>query len=130
MIIPSNIQFKTPDLINEYQEIHPRLQIVLEDMASWVVAHGHEFVITDLLSEELEDKKLKRVSSSHREGRAADLRVRNWPLEFRKKFEECFEKKYIKIAAISKATGLPNLVFIHDNGVGGIHTHISIRKGL
>lgn len=130
MIIPSNIQFKTPDLINEYQEIHPRLQIVLEDMASWVTAHGHEFIITDLLSEELEDKKLKRVSSSHREGRSADLRVKNWPLDFRKKFEDYFENKYIKIAAVSKATGLPNLVYIHDNGFSGIHTHISIRKGL
>lgn len=96
MIIPSNIEFKTSELINEYQQIHPRLQIVLEDMAAWVTAHGHKFIVTDLLSEELEDKKLKRVSSSHLEGRAADLRVRNWPLDFRKKFEDYFEKNTLK----------------------------------
>lgn len=127
MIVPSNIKFKFPGLLEEYQKISPRLQLILEDMATWVAGHGHEFIITDLLSEEAEDKALKRVSTSHREGRAADLRVRDWPLEFRNKFEQYFEKKYHKWAAISKATGKPNLVYIHDNGVGGLHTHISIR---
>lgn len=129
MIVPSNVEFKHPELLKEYQLIHPKLQLILEDMAQFVVSHGHNFVITDLLSEELEDKKLKRVSKSHVEGRACDLRVRDWPLEFRKKFEDYFEKKYLKYAAISLKTGQANLIEIHDSGAGQ-HTHIQIRRGL
>jgi hypothetical protein len=129
MIVPSNVEFKHPELLKEYQLIHPKLQIILEDMALWVVSHGHQFVVTDLLSEELEDKKLKRVSKSHTEGRAADVRVRDWPKEFQVKFEDYFEKKYLKFAAISAKTGQANLIEIHSNG-NGTHCHVQLRKGL
>lgn len=127
MIVPSNIQFKTPDLIKEYQGIDARLQIILEDMANWVVANGHQFIITDLLSEEWQDKALGRVSTSHRDGRSADIRVRDWPLKFRDEFEAHFELKYKKWAATSAKTGKRNLIVIHDNG-NGIHTHIQVSR--
>lgn len=129
MIIPSLILFKEgheKELIKEYQEIDPRLQLLLEEMARWVVAKGYKFVITDLMSEETEDKKLNRVSKSHQEGRAADIRVRDWPRQFRLMFEEYFEKRYSHLAAISKKTGKPNLVYTHEVGFG-IHCHISVR---
>lgn len=114
-------------LLDEFQKIQPELRTLLVEMSDWVTKKGYKFVITDLLSEELEDKKLERVSTSHREGRAADIRVRNWPKDFRRLFEEYFEKRYSNIAAISKKTGKPNLIEIHDNG-NGIHCHIQIRK--
>ena len=129
MIVPSNVEFKHPELLKEYQLIHTKLQIILEDMAQWVTSHGHKFIITDLLSEDLEDKRLKRVSKSHSEGRAADLRVRDWPENFRKKFEDYFEQKYLKFAAISAKTGQANLIEIHSNG-NGEHCHVQLRKGL
>ena len=118
------------ELKEELQRVNPILKSLLIDMSKWVSSKGYKFVITDLLSEAIEDKKLKRVSSSHREGRAADIRVRDWPKDFRKLFEEYFEKRYSNIAAISAKTGEANLILIHDNGVGGLHTHIQIRKGI
>ncbi len=127
MLVPSNIKFKHPDLINEYQVIDARLQLVLEDMASWVTGRGYEFIVTDLMSEESEDKKLNRVSKSHQEGRAADIRVRNWPKEFQDEFEAYFELKYKKWAAISAKSGLRNLIVIHSNG-NGIHCHIQVGR--
>lgn len=130
MIIPSLILFKEgqeKELIKEYQEIDPRLQLLLEEMARWVVAKGYKFVITDLLSEEAEDKKLKRVSKSHQEGRAADVRVYNWPRQFRLMFEEYFEKRYSHLAAISKKTGKPNLIEIHELNNQGIHCHVQLK---
>jgi hypothetical protein len=111
----------------EFTQIEPVLRKLLIEMAQWVASKGHKFVITDLLSEKLEDEKLKRVSKSHQEGRAADIRVRDWPKELRKLFEEYFEKRYSHIAAISKKSGTPNLIEIHDNG-NGIHCHIQVRK--
>lgn len=128
MIIPSNIKFKTPELLKEYQQIIPKLQIVLEDMANWIVGHGYEFMITDLLSELAEDRKLNRVSTSHLEGRGADVRCHEWPEEIRNKFEHYFEAKYKSWAAISKQTGKENLILFH---VGtAMHLHIQLRKGL
>lgn len=123
------IQFKEgheKELKEEFKSIHPKLRELLFEMARWVSAKGQRFVITDLLSEDLEDKKLKRISKSHQEGRAADIRVRDWPKDLRKLFEEYFEKRYSHIAALSKKTLKPNLIEIHDNG-SGIHTHIQLR---
>jgi hypothetical protein len=111
----------------EFTQIEPVLRKLLIEMAQWVTSKGYKFVITDLLSEKLEDEKLKRVSKSHQEGRAADIRVRDWPKDLRKLFEEYFEKRYSHIAAISKKSGTPNLIEIHDNG-NGIHCHIQVRK--
>ena len=128
MIIPHNIEFKTPDLLDEYQQIHPKLRIVLEDMASFVVGHGYKFIVTDLLSELSEDKKLKRVSTSHLEGRGADVRCTDWPLEFREKLEHYYEAKYKTWAAISKETGKENLMLYHIGTA--LHLHIQLRKGL
>ena len=111
----------------EFTQIEPVLRKLLIEMAYWVTSKGNKFIITDLLSEKLEDEKLKRVSKSHQEGRAADIRVRDWSKDFRKLFEEYFEKRYSHIAAISKKSGTPNLIEIHDNG-NGIHCHIQVRK--
>jgi len=124
------IQFKEGNekqLKDELEKVNPVLKSLLIEMAQWVCAKGFRFVITDLLSEEAEDIKLKRVSKSHREGRAADIRARDWPKDFRRLFEEYFEKRYSSIAAISAKTGEHNLILIHDNGVGGLHAHIQIK---
>jgi len=124
------IQFKEgheKELKDELNRIHPKLKELLFEMSKWCNAKGKRFIITDLLSEKLEDEKLKRVSKSHQEGRAADIRVRDWSNEFKRLFEEYFEKRYSGIAAISKKTLKPNLIEIHDNG-NGIHCHIQIRK--
>lgn len=125
MIIPSNIQFKHPELVKEYQQVKVRLQLILEEMAVFTVSHGFDFVITDLMSDALEDKKLKRVSKSHSEGRAADIRIKHWPEWFRIKFEKYFEEKYKKYAAKSLKTGQSNLIEIHGKGES-IHAHVQI----
>jgi hypothetical protein len=126
MIVPKSITFKHPSLLIEYQQIRARLQLILEDMAQFTVAHGFEFMLTDVMSEAIEDKKLKRVSKSHSEGRAADVRVRDWSEWFKAKFEKHFEAKYKNYAAISLKSGKSNLIEIHSNG-NGLHCHIQIK---
>lgn len=120
------IKFKTKQEQKEYPLIKERLRIIAEDMAMFCNDNGYEFLITDVLSEEVEDKKLKRVSKSHTEGRAIDVRVHSWLLDFRKKFEQYFEAKYIEWAALSSKTLKPNLIEIHNNS-NGIHCHIQIK---
>lgn len=121
------IKFKTDKEKAEFDKIKPNLKFILLDMASYFNANGYDFVITDLLSEVQEDKKLKRISSSHREGRAADVRVKGIPEDFIKTFEEKFEKIYRNEAAISLKTGEPNLILRHNIGAGD-HLHIQVKK--
>ena len=130
MILPHRyVKFKEgqeKELLQEYQGILHRLHLILNDMAVYCEASGQELVITDLLSSPDEDKRLGRVSKSHEEGRAADIRVRNWPDSFRKKFEETFEKRYVRWAAVGARTGKANLFEIHNSG-SGLHCHVQIR---
>lgn len=121
------IKFKTDKEKAEFDKIKPNLKFILLDMASYFNANGYDFVITDILSEVQEDKKLKRISSSHREGRAADVRVKGIPEDFIKTFEEKFEKIYRNEAAISLKTGEPNLILRHNIGAGD-HLHIQVKK--
>jgi hypothetical protein len=114
------------ELVEEFSKIRPRLQIVLDECAAFCQAAGQEFVITDLLSNPAEDKLLGRVSESHSEGRAGDIRVKNWPDSFQKKFAEFFDARFVRWAAISKKTGKPKLIVIHNIGHGA-HCHIQIR---
>lgn len=123
----AHIKFKTEKEKNEFDKIKDNLKFILLDMASYFNGNGYDFVITDLLSEIQEDKKLKRISASHREGRAADVRVRGIPEEFLKTFEEKFENIYRNEAAISLKTGQPNLILRHNIGAGD-HLHIQVKK--
>jgi hypothetical protein len=130
MIIPNQyIKFKEgieKELIQEWQSLRPNAQIIAEDMAFYCHLHGFDFIITDIMSDDLEDKLLNRVSSAHSEGRAFDFRIHKWTKEFLDKFEKHFETKYARFAAISKKSGKRNLIQYHDNGNGN-HGHCQIK---
>lgn len=132
MIIPHNVLFKEgheKELLQEYQELRTKAQLIAEDMASYCKAHGFKFIITDIMSDPMEDKLLKRVSNSHSEGRAFDFRIHGWPKEFLDKFEKHFETIYVGWAAVSLLSGKRNLIQYHNNGNGN-HGHCQIQKGL
>lgn len=117
--------FKTDEIKREYPKVKERLRLILEDIDMFHKDHGYIMVVTDLISTEGEDAKLKRVSSSHREGRAADLRTKHLPQKFIKKLIDHFSVKYIEWAAISARTRKPALIVYH-NGTA-LHFHVQIR---
>lgn len=125
----AHIKFKTAKEKEEFEspKIKGNLKFILLDMASFFNANGFDFIVTDVLSEVQTDKKLKRISSSHREGRAADVSVRNIPKDFLQIVEEKFERIYQNEAAISLKTGQPNLILYHNSGHGD-HLHIQVRR--
>lgn len=126
MVTYPSLEFKSSKEREEFSQISPRLQYILEDMSRWVAAHGYRFVITDLLSDAYDDLRLGRVSASHSEGRAADVSIKGWPPDFQKKFELFFESAFNNDGAYSKRTREINLIEIHDNG-NGAHAHIQVR---
>lgn len=119
------MKFKNQDTENDYQFIKERLKIVLEDMDAFHKLHGYEMIVTDLISTEGEDAALKRVSPSHRQGRAADLRTYHLDPIFIKELITHFSKKYEHWAAISKRDLKPRLVVYHEGS--GLHFHVQIR---
>lgn len=129
---PSYVYFKEgkePELLLEFQELHARGQLVAEDMGRWLSLKGYKLIITDIMSDQTEDEALGRVSPSHREGRAFDFRTRGIPQHILDELEKRFEHIYKHWAAISLASGKPNLILYHDNG-NGRHAHVQIRRGL
>lgn len=120
------IKFKSKKEESEYPLLKKRLKIIAQDMAQYCQIHGFEFIITDVLSDGSEDKKLKRVSKSHTDGRAFDVRSRVWTEDFRKKLEKHFEEKYKEWAALSGKTLKPNLIEYHNSGTG-FHFHVQIK---
>jgi hypothetical protein len=121
------MRFKYKELEHEITCLSERLQIVLHDIDSWLDDRGHELVITSVLSDPEKDKELKRVSSSHTEKRAFDFSVKNIPRNVLSELEKEFELKYERWAAISKKTGLPNLIYYHGMG-DNYHAHVQVRK--
>jgi hypothetical protein len=132
MIIPSYIWFKEGHekaLLEEYQHLHPKAQMIAEEMGRYFVLNNFRMIITDIMSDATEDEALHRISASHREGRAFDFRVHGIPQEFLDEVEKRFEHLYKQVAAISLKSGQPELIVYHDNG-NGKHAHVQIRRGL
>ena len=106
--------------------VSPILLMIIGDAATWAYNHGLDFLITATKTTIEEDNSLNRKSSSHREGRAADISVRNWN---RNQMGDLFiylNEKYYEYGALS-FSGKINLVVLHDSGYGK-HFHIQIHK--
>ena len=121
------IKFKSEKEEKEFPKTKSILRLIVLEISQLVTSKGYDFVISDVLSEVSEDRILKRVSSSHREGRAVDVRTQGWPPELLEEIEKVFEPKYREVAALSKVTGKPNLILYHNVGFGN-HIHIQVKK--
>lgn len=80
-------------------------------------------VVTSTIRTHEENKAIGSVSRTHVEGRAADIRSRNFDNIAIKEFIKFFNHKYEDIAAISRSDGKPRLVVYHDSG-NGSHFHV------
>lgn len=107
--------------------LHPLCFMLMGEMAHWATVNNQPFVVTETYSTQLEDFYLKRVSASHREGRAFDISSHDWDQKKTVEFVEFFNNKYRDIAAISGETNQPELVVYHDAG-NGYHFHVQINK--
>jgi len=118
--------FKTSEIKDRSLFIHPLAMMIMAEMIHWAHVRGIPVSITETLTTEEEDSKLKRVSTSHREGRAFDISTRGWTEDQIKLFMEDFSKKYASLAAIG-SSGNPALIVRHDTGRGD-HFHVQINR--
>ena len=85
--------------------MHSKCISINIEMLYYCESYGMPYTVTETVTTEKEDMALKRVSASHREGRAWDIRTRDWPEWFLKQFLEYFTLLYGHIGAMSSSDG-------------------------
>lgn len=118
--------FKSLKAYERSFHLHPKLIEIMQDMQVWCDEHEMPFVVTETVSTQEEDDRLKRVSKTHLEGRAFDISAKGWGDQVVDIFCDFFDEKYKDVAAL-KQDGLPLLVVFHDAGTGE-HFHVQIRR--
>lgn len=96
------------------------------EMHLWALAKGVSITFTETWTTKEEDLELKRVSDTHRTGRAFDIRTKDLTPEFVEEFKEHFTELYnSRMGAIVK--GSPSLIVHKPHGTGP-HLHVQIRR--
>lgn len=119
--------FKSETAAERFEYLHPFLQEMLFEMIQWLSDRNIHGVITETVTTPEEDAALGRKSVSHQEGRASDLRTRDWPRNTVKEFLDHFNEKYLKHGATRASNGQLALLVFHDSGHGE-HIHIQLAR--
>lgn len=105
--------------------LHSITCMVLGFANNWAFERGLPFRVTSVLSDEAKDRRLNRVSSSHREGRAFDISIQGWTIDDIDDFREDMQRKFGHYGAFSIRDDVRRLVVIkHD------HIHVQISKAI
>jgi hypothetical protein len=121
------IKYKTKQVEERAPGISKVLFSILIEMGYFCKARGHDFVVTATLSTLEEDQKLGRKSASHREGRAADVRTRDWPESFLKTFIEEFQGKFGDYGAVSASDGKRRFI-VNKSKQPQPHLHLQLGR--
>jgi hypothetical protein len=89
------IIFKDDYAKKGWEKLHPIVQSIVESMGRWSMQYdGKPLTITDTISTASRDKKLGRISLSHQEGRAVDIRTFDMSKEKLTAFLTYFSERY------------------------------------
>ena len=120
------MRFKDDIVETRFKDLHPTLQEIATDAASWFLkAYGVELMITATVSTAEEDKKLKRVSDTHRTRRAIDIRTNGLEEEEIGELVIYMTRKWGKHGAV--VSSVPQLVVNKSHGTGP-HLHIQLNR--
>ncbi len=119
--------FKNAKIADRASYLHPTAYKILEEMVEWCLKRAISPVVTETVTTLDEDKALCRVSTTHCEGRAFDIRSAGWDSKNIEDFRKYFDGKYGFLGALS-STGKPSLIVHHDAGTG-LHFHVQLGRG-
>lgn len=122
----SELLFKDAKVKYRYRFLCPLAQTVLQFMKEYCAERNQSLLITETVTTKFEDEQLKRVSDSHRTGRAFDVSIKEWSEQFIGDFCEKFENDFKAIAATTK-NGEKKLIVRHDSGHGD-HLHVQLNR--
>jgi hypothetical protein len=120
------MKFKDDIVASRFKDMNVTAQKIATEMAEWLQKnHGIALMLTTAVSNKEEDKKLNRVSDTHRTRRAFDVRTANIPEHTLQEFVEYFELRYGKFGAVASAK--PQLIISKPHG-NGPHLHIQLNR--
>lgn len=117
--------FKTKRVKDRAHLLHPIIKEIMVNSIEWFRDYGVSLIITETVTTEEEDKKLNRVSSTHRQGRAFDFRTRDLDHDLIEDYIIDFTNSYGAFGAISPKDFKPRLFVWHNSGHGD-HVHVQI----
>lgn len=120
------MNFKSEKVEAGFPLLHSQLRDICWEMLRYCFENGMSFVITETVTTAEEDKALGRKSTSHREGRAVDIRTGFWPAKKRQAFMDHFDALYGNFGAVTPA-GETRLLVFHDSGHGE-HIHCQLHS--
>lgn len=109
--------------------VNPILIMIYADLFVYAKANfNKELVVTQTITTLEDDKKLGRVSASHREKRAIDVRTKNLSNKEIKTLVEYINNKWAyKDYRYVSRSGVKRLAYYHNSGHGA-HLHIAIHS--
>lgn len=117
--------FKTREVEERSYYLCNEAWSLMSTMVAFLLKNNVAPLITETVTTLEEDQKLKRVSSTHREGRAFDLRCKDWTPELKEKFIGFFEIHFGHLGAVREDG---DVVLVVHHGVGeNEHMHCQLR---
>ena len=122
------MKFSTISVQENFSKMLPRTRELAMEMDKWAQdTFKIELTLTETATTKQQDDLLNRVSSTHRDGRAFDVRVRDLPEALIAQLCAHFRKKYPTLGAISKSSNYKELIVYRPHGTGA-HLHVQIKR--
>lgn len=124
------IRFTTQRAQSRFSKIDPTLFRLITEIGQWLEdTYKKDLMITETVTTQDEDTYLKRVSKTHQEGRAVDIRNINWSDDIKKALLNQFPMHDSMFGAISLTDGIRRFFLDHDNG-NGRHLHCQCGRDI
>lgn len=121
------MKFKTDLVEKRFSIMHKMTQAIAVDMDDWLQKKcGEELTLTETVTSLVEDELLKRVSDTHRTGRAFDVRIIDLTEGTIAEFCAHFRRKYRGMGA-SQNNGEREFIVYKPHG-SGPHLHIQLSR--
>jgi len=119
--------YKDDRVKNRAELLHYRMTQIMLEMLYYCESYGQPFIVTEAVTTIKEDQAQGRVSSSHRECRAIDIRTSHWSQSFIKQFVDYFMEKYNDLGAISEADKKRRFI-VDKSKTRKPHLHVQLDK--
>jgi hypothetical protein len=119
--------YKNDHVKNRAELLHYRLTQIMIEMLYYCESYGQPFIVTEAVTTAKEDQDNGRISPSHRECRAIDIRTFHWAESFTKQFVDYFTEKYNDIGAVSLSNKKRRFI-VDKSKTRKPHLHIQLDK--